>query len=125
MQCGVVRTNCVDCIDRTNGAQHSTGRAALGFQLYAMGMSTEPVISPSSDLAAVLRELYDAMGNNIARQYAGSQVLDICRKPITTHCNLKAEGNKKIRFLMFAFLLCIVAVAMPTKITSFSSSFFF
>jgi len=37
-QHGVVRTNCVDCLDRTNTAQFAIGKTALGMQV-----STQPV----------------------------------------------------------------------------------
>lgn len=33
MQHGVVRTNCVDCLDRTNTAQFAMGKCALAFQV--------------------------------------------------------------------------------------------
>ena len=33
MQTGIVRTNCVDCLDRTNTAQFMIGLNALGVQL--------------------------------------------------------------------------------------------
>jgi len=32
-QHGVVRTNCVDCLDRTNTAQFAIGKTALGMQV--------------------------------------------------------------------------------------------
>ena len=32
-QHGVVRTNCVDCLDRTNTAQFAIGKCALAFQV--------------------------------------------------------------------------------------------
>ena len=32
-QTGVVRVNCVDCLDRTNTAQFTLGKCALGFQV--------------------------------------------------------------------------------------------
>ena len=32
-QRGVVRTNCVDCLDRTNTAQFAIGKCALAFQV--------------------------------------------------------------------------------------------
>ena len=32
-QHGVVRTNCVDCLDRTNTAQFAVGKCALAFQV--------------------------------------------------------------------------------------------
>ena len=36
-QTGIIRTNCVDCLDRTNTAQFAVGLCALGFQLHALG----------------------------------------------------------------------------------------
>ena len=36
-QTGIVRTNCVDCLDRTNTAQFVIAKVALGLQLYALG----------------------------------------------------------------------------------------
>lgn len=38
MQNGVARTNCIDCLDRTNAAQFVIGKRALGYQLYALGV---------------------------------------------------------------------------------------
>lgn len=38
LQTGVVRTNCVDCLDRTNTAQFAIGKAALAYQLWALGV---------------------------------------------------------------------------------------
>uniref|UniRef100_A0AC34R463 SAC domain-containing protein n=1 Tax=Panagrolaimus sp. JU765 TaxID=591449 RepID=A0AC34R463_9BILA len=45
LQSGISRTNCVDCLDRTNVAQFGLAKATLGFQLYSMGYTSEPVIS--------------------------------------------------------------------------------
>lgn len=33
MQSGVLRTNCIDCLDRTNIAQFFLGKYALGMQV--------------------------------------------------------------------------------------------
>ena len=38
MQNGVARTNCIDCLDRTNAAQFVIGKLALGHQLHALGI---------------------------------------------------------------------------------------
>jgi len=32
-QQGIIRTNCVDCLDRTNTAQFAIGKCALAFQV--------------------------------------------------------------------------------------------
>ena len=38
LQNGVARTNCIDCLDRTNAAQFVIGKRALGYQLHALGL---------------------------------------------------------------------------------------
>lgn len=38
-QTGVVRTNCVDCLDRTNTAQFVVAKSALGLQVSALFLS--------------------------------------------------------------------------------------
>jgi len=48
-QRGVVRTNCVDCLDRTNVAQSELGRLALRAQLQSLGFVLPP--SSSSETA--------------------------------------------------------------------------
>uniref|UniRef100_A0A0N5A3J2 SAC domain-containing protein n=1 Tax=Parastrongyloides trichosuri TaxID=131310 RepID=A0A0N5A3J2_PARTI len=75
LQHGVVRTNCVDCLDRTNVAQFGMGKVALGCQLYSMGLIDEPVVSFSSELCKCFEEMYDEHGDTMALQYAGSQLV--------------------------------------------------
>ena len=75
LQSGVSRTNCVDCLDRTNVAQFGLGKAALGFQLYAMGYTSEPVISSASEFCRVYEDMFDEHGDTMAYQYAGSQLV--------------------------------------------------
>ena len=50
VQTGVLRTNCVDCLDRTNSAQFIVGKCALAFQLYSLGVLVEPDISFETDV---------------------------------------------------------------------------
>ncbi|XP_074360306.1 phosphatidylinositol-3-phosphatase SAC1-like [Apium graveolens] len=71
-QCGVLRTNCIDCLDRTNVAQYAYGLAALGRQLHAMSLTDEPKVDADSSIAAALMEMYQSMGDALAQQYAGS-----------------------------------------------------
>lgn len=71
-QSGVLRTNCIDCLDRTNVAQYAYGLAALGRQLHAMGLTNEPKVDGDSSIAAALMELYQSMGDALAQQYGGS-----------------------------------------------------
>lgn len=45
-QDGILRTNCIDCLDRTNVAQFAYGLVALGLQLYMLGVAESPEIDP-------------------------------------------------------------------------------
>lgn len=71
-QSGVLRTNCIDCLDRTNVAQYAYGLAALGQQLQAMGLTDMPKVDADSSIAAILMDMYLAMGDALAQQYGGS-----------------------------------------------------
>ncbi|KAM7277895.1 hypothetical protein ACFE04_005029 [Oxalis oulophora] len=71
-QSGVLRTNCIDCLDRTNVAQYAYGLAALGRQLHAMGLTNIPKVDPDSSIAAALMDMYQSMGDALAHQYGGS-----------------------------------------------------
>lgn len=48
-QNGVARTNCIDCLDRTNAAQFVIGKRALGHQLHALGIIEDPSIEYDTD----------------------------------------------------------------------------
>ncbi|XP_010682007.2 phosphatidylinositol-3-phosphatase SAC1 isoform X1 [Beta vulgaris subsp. vulgaris] len=71
-QNGALRTNCIDCLDRTNVAQYAYGLEALGRQLQAMRMSFEPKVDPDSSIATALMDMYWSMGDALAQQYGGS-----------------------------------------------------
>ncbi|CAM6086971.1 unnamed protein product [Calypogeia fissa] len=71
-QCGVLRTNCIDCLDRTNVAQYAYGLAALGRQLYALGYTDAVKVDPDSGVASALMDMYQNMGDALALQYGGS-----------------------------------------------------
>ena len=72
---GIVRVNCVDCLDRTNTAMYVIGKCALAHQLHALGILAVPKIDEASVCEKMLIELYERSGNEIARQYAGSQLV--------------------------------------------------
>ncbi|XP_059280523.1 phosphatidylinositol-3-phosphatase SAC1 isoform X2 [Lycium ferocissimum] len=71
-QSGVLRTNCIDCLDRTNVAQYAYGLEALGHQLHAMGLTDRPKLDADSSIAAALMDMYQGMGDALAQQYGGS-----------------------------------------------------
>ena len=49
IQSGVARTNCIDCLDRTNAAQFVIGKRALGHQLQALGYIDDASIAYDTD----------------------------------------------------------------------------
>ena len=75
LQTGIIRTNCVDCLDRTNTAQFAIGKCALGYQLYALGMLNAPKLEFDTDCVRMLEELYEDHGDTLALQYGGSQLV--------------------------------------------------
>ncbi|KAG2712714.1 hypothetical protein I3760_04G138900 [Carya illinoinensis] len=72
LQKGVLRTNCIDCLDRTNVAQYAYGLAALAHQLHALGVTDNPKIDLDDPLADDLMGFYERMGDTLAHQYGGS-----------------------------------------------------
>lgn len=70
LQAGVVRTNCVDCIDRTNEGQLLISHLALEFQLKELGICES--LSKKCEIVQVLTRMFEEMGDAIALQYSGS-----------------------------------------------------
>ena len=64
VQNGLCRTNCVDCLDRTNAAQFVFGKRALGHQLYALGVVDTPNLAFDSDAVNMLTEMYHDHGDS-------------------------------------------------------------
>jgi len=129
-QNGVLRVNCMDCLDRTNVAMEAAGLHMLGLQLKALGVVAHlprthahsdtrlpssgsaasaiddaaafwctPSLDLQAPLARYLMELYEALGDEVAMQYAGS------------------EANKRLSALnmpiQFPFMATVQGGAMP------------
>ncbi|CAH1788511.1 unnamed protein product [Owenia fusiformis] len=75
LQRGIIRTNCVDCLDRTNTAQFAVGKCALAYQLYGLGVIASPELEFDTDCVRMLEELYEDQGDTLALQYGGSQLV--------------------------------------------------
>lgn len=71
-QSGVLRTNCIDCLDRTNVGQFAAGACFLNVGLASLGLLKSPDEEPSSGVLLGLMDLYSEMGDKIALQYGGS-----------------------------------------------------
>ncbi|KAK2194868.1 bifunctional Polyphosphoinositide phosphatase Fig4-like/SAC domain [Babesia duncani] len=93
VQTGVIRTSCLDCLDRTSAVAMHLGSFVLRKQLERLGITVEEpnniygttlsgLVDEPNDhssqydpLLQVARELYQQMGDEIAMQYAGSRAL--------------------------------------------------
>ncbi|KAI1261055.1 SacI homology domain-containing protein [Xylariaceae sp. FL1019] len=76
VQNGVARTNCIDCLDRTNAAQFVIGKRALGHQLHALGILEDTSIEYDTDAVNLFTHMYHDHGDTIAVQYGGSQLVN-------------------------------------------------
>lgn len=69
-QTGVIRTNCLDCLDRTTVAQFCVGMAALGLQLQRLGLREQPSLSFDDEkdvvLMGLLAELFKLTGASLS-----------------------------------------------------------
>uniref|UniRef100_A0A2K6L6J8 FIG4 phosphoinositide 5-phosphatase n=1 Tax=Rhinopithecus bieti TaxID=61621 RepID=A0A2K6L6J8_RHIBE len=75
LQTGILRTNCVDCLDRTNTAQFMVGKCALAYQLYSLGLIDKPNLQFDTDAVRLFEELYEDHGDTLSLQYGGSQLV--------------------------------------------------
>ncbi|KAL2011287.1 hypothetical protein VTN00DRAFT_4005 [Thermoascus crustaceus] len=76
LQNGVARTNCIDCLDRTNAAQFVIGKRALGYQLHALGVIDETTVEYDTDAVNLFTNMWHDHGDTIAIQYGGSHLVN-------------------------------------------------
>lgn len=77
IQRGIIRTNCIDCLDRTNAAQFIICKEALSHQLQSLGfISKSTNLDYDSDLINILTEIFHDHGDTIAVQYGGSNLVN-------------------------------------------------
>eukprot|EP00257_Ricinus_communis_P017833 XP_015576365.1 phosphoinositide phosphatase SAC7 [Ricinus communis] len=75
-QTGVVRTNCIDCLDRTNVTQSMIGRRMLEIQLRRIGVfGAEETISSHPNFDESFKILWANHGDDISIQYSGTPAL--------------------------------------------------
>lgn len=72
LQKGIIRSNCIDCLDRTNVFQQVIGTAVMVSQLRLMGLDIKEPNNEDDEIFGALTELYKKMGHAISLQYAGS-----------------------------------------------------
>jgi hypothetical protein len=76
VQNGVARTNCIDCLDRTNAAQFVIGKRALGRQLQALGVIAGNTVEYDTDCVDIFTHMFHGHGDAIAIQYGGSHLVN-------------------------------------------------
>ena len=75
-QNGVARTNCVDCLDRTNAAQFVIGKHAFAQQLKCLGVINTDDVAYDTDAVNLFTAMFHDHGDNIAMQYGGSHLVN-------------------------------------------------
>lgn len=73
-QQGVVRTNCIDNLDRTNVVQSSTSKCMLNRHLVHLGITTQEE-GVHDDLDRAFNQLWADNGDRISQLYAGTNAL--------------------------------------------------
>ena len=76
VQNGVARTNCIDCLDRTNAAQFVIGKRAFALQLQALGVIDRDEVDFDTDAINVFTHMFHDHGDRIAVQYGGSHLVN-------------------------------------------------
>ncbi|XP_008793079.2 phosphoinositide phosphatase SAC8 isoform X1 [Phoenix dactylifera] len=94
-QNGIIRVNCIDCLDRTNVTQSYMARKSLNSQLQYMGaFSSSECISMYDDIYDMFKILWVQHGDEISLEYAGTLALkgDLVRYGRQTLAGLIKDG---------------------------------
>lgn len=76
IQNGAARSNCIDCLDRTNACQFVIGKTAFALQLQALGVIAGDNVNYDSDATNLLAHMYNDHGDTLASQYGGSHLVN-------------------------------------------------
>jgi hypothetical protein len=120
LQTGVIRTNCIDCLDRTNVVQSYIARSILGQMLahvfacpdsslqFLTASNADPAASLAlADLESCFRALWADHGDAISTQYAGTGALkaDFTRTGRRTPAGALQDAQKSmVRYLLANFV---------------------
>lgn len=99
-QKGTIRTNCLDCLDRTNCVQTFLALQVLGKQLKLLALLEKPQMA--SRFEEVFRQMWINNGNEISKIYAGtgaiqgsSKIMDGARSAARTIQNNLLDSSKQ------------------------------
>ncbi|XP_031257171.1 phosphoinositide phosphatase SAC8 [Pistacia vera] len=98
-QKGVIRSNCIDCLDRTNVTQSYLAQKSLSLQLQRIGVLTPTeCISMFNEEYLKFRALWAEHGDEISLEYAGTHALkgDLVRYGKQTVSGLIKDGMSAI-----------------------------
>ncbi|KAI8807696.1 SacI homology domain-containing protein, partial [Cladochytrium replicatum] len=103
-QKSMIRTNCMDCLDRTNVVQSVLARKKIEEQFRDLALWPPGItnIEGIPELEAVFRNAWATNGNEVAKQYAGSGAMkvDFTRTGKRTRMGLLEDGkNSLIRYV--------------------------
>ncbi|GLT92711.1 hypothetical protein SLE2022_105360 [Rubroshorea leprosula] len=94
-QKGIIRSNCIDCLDRTNVTQSYLAQKALNLQLQRFGILTSTeCISMFSEDYGKFRTLWAEHGDEISLEYTGTYALkgDLVRYGKQTFAGIIKDG---------------------------------
>ena len=76
-QQGSVRTNCIDCLDRTNVVQSAIARTFLNRHLVHLGITSQEEAGMHDGLDFAFNGLWADNGDAISREYSGTSALKV------------------------------------------------
>ncbi|KAL3531681.1 hypothetical protein ACH5RR_005202 [Cinchona calisaya] len=94
-QKGIIRSNCIDCLDRTNVTQSFLARKALNSQLQRVGVfGSNDCISMFSEDFEIFKNLWVDQGDEISLEYSGTHALkgDLVRYGKQTMAGMIKDG---------------------------------
>ncbi|XP_021288989.1 phosphoinositide phosphatase SAC8 [Herrania umbratica] len=94
-QKGIIRSNCIDCLDRTNVTQSYLAQKSLNIQLQRIGVFTSTeCISMFAEDYGKFRTLWAEQGDEISLEYTGTHALkgDLVRYGKQTVAGLLKDG---------------------------------
>ncbi|CAJ0578115.1 unnamed protein product, partial [Mesorhabditis spiculigera] len=100
VQKGLFRSNCMDCLDRTNVVQSMLARTVLPAQLFSLGIINSPSfeVQHNVELEAAFKNLWADNGDQCSKQYAGTGALksDYTRLGRRTYMGAVNDGVNSI-----------------------------
>ncbi|GMK56462.1 hypothetical protein CspeluHIS016_0303020 [Cutaneotrichosporon spelunceum] len=103
VQKGVMRSNCMDCLDRTNVSQAAFAKWALTQQLRQAGvLSVKETVEDHSDFMPIFRNVWADHADTVSKAYSGSGALktDYTRTGKRTKEGLLQDGvNSVMRYV--------------------------